>query len=173
MKWGRRQPHAARLPLSRILLHPSCHLSSHLHVHLQNWDSLLRAIVEETHHAAFNLRRRWHMEIARVNAAQEAAAAGTFHLPAPALALLRSQALADHKRAVEASGGSAEDLFFDDSDEALHRFALDKMEEGTERLLAGCLRLEPTLLLLRDLHFTSIARVTGRDVLEVEARTRK
>jgi hypothetical protein len=43
------------------------------------------------------------------------------------------------------------------------------MLAGADRLQVSALRLEHTLLLLRDLRYTDVPRLQGRDVLDVEA----
>jgi len=130
---------------------------------LQSFPKLLRAVTEEAHHAAFNLRRRRHMEIARFLAASEAEASGTLHIPPAVLAAVRAQEL--RLNPSEERAAELEDVA------ALNRLAVDRLEEGTERLLAAQLRLEHTTLLLRDLHYTDVPRVVGQDVLNVEAAT--
>jgi hypothetical protein len=103
------------------------------------------------------------MEIARFLAASEAEASGTLHIPPAALAAVRAQEL--RLNPSEERAAELEDVA------ALNRLAVDRLEEGTERLLAAQLRLEHTTLLLRDLHYTDVPRVVGQDVLNVEAAT--
>lgn len=134
------------------------------------------------------------MEMARALASREALANGTLQLPAAALVELRKRKAADEaaaaaeRRAMAAVAATA--LGEDEDDEALeleaaaaasasmpitaaesarlHDFALERMVAGAERLQLSALRLEHTLLLLRELHYTSVPRLAGRDVLDVE-----
>jgi len=134
------------------------------------------------------------MEMSRAVASREALANGTLQLPPAALLELRKRKAADAaearaERAAAAAAGGASDRSSDDAagagDEGpaaalaapmgaaesarLHQFALERIVAGADRLLLSALRLEHTVLLLRDLHYNDVPRLTGQDVLDVEA----
>ena len=133
------------------------------------------------------------MEMSRAVASREALANGTLQLPPAALVELRKRKAADaaearaERAAAAAAAGDASDRSSDDAAAAadpvmaltapmgaaesarLHQFALERIVAGADRLLLSALRLEHTVLLLRDLHYNDVPRLTGMDVLDVEA----
>jgi len=122
------------------------------------FEHLVHEVAEWSHQAAFNLRRRFRMEAGRYAAAAKAAAEGSLRLP-PAVA--------------DAVMGAADVLGPDEEldDAGRNALALEAMEGAMERLRAGVLRLDTTILLMRDLYATGVAHITQGDVDEVAVST--
>jgi hypothetical protein len=67
--------------------------------------------------------------------------------------------------------------FADDADvsgdAAVREYVVGRMEESAERLMMAAMRLETTTLLVRDLHYQHVQRVTGFDLAYIENRVAK